>query len=470
MTIRVLALALANAWMLAFGVGLLPLLGLARTPRDLLAKLPLAYAIGLVATGVLAAELAVVQVPLGWLTLVLLSIASVALGLRRLKWDVAADRPPLARDVPSLAVLALAVAVLIQAARLFSVKPLTEIDGWMIWALKARALFEFGHPAAPVFTTATYAGRGYPLWLPALEASDFRFMGAFDGTLVHLQLLGLAIAFVGAAWVLLRRAAAPLLLAASVLAILTAPAFFAQLQTNFADIPLALLLALGVAALAAWLRTREPGLLPAAALFLGAGAITKNEGEVFALSAFVSAALVAQRAQLRPLALAGLAAFAVDLPWRVWLKLHHVHASAYSLSKLLSPSYLHGHSDRIDTAAHELLLQIRSVDSWSYLSALALAGLAGALVLRRFRLAAFAVSWFALSFAGLLAVYWISPFPLTNHLYNSADRTIDTLVIGAALLAPVLLWTEPSRTTSGHILTHRRRNETVGGAPTPDQG
>ena len=128
-------------------------------------------------------------------------------------------------------------------------------------------------------------------------------MGGFDGTLVHLQLLGLAIAFVGGAWVLLREHAPPLLLAATLLAVLTAPAFFGQLQTNFADVPLAMLIALGVAALAAWLRSGAPGLLPAATLFLGAGALTKNEGELFALAAFLAAlARGAARAQRRPLA------------------------------------------------------------------------------------------------------------------------------------------------------------------------
>ena len=66
-----------------------------------------------------------------------------------------------------------------------------------------------------------------------------------------------------------------------------------------------MLIALGVAALAAWLRSGEPGLLPAAALFLGAGAITKNEGELFALAALVAAALVARREQRRPLAARG---------------------------------------------------------------------------------------------------------------------------------------------------------------------
>ena len=66
-------------------------------------------------------------------------------------------------------------------------------------------------------------------------------------------------------------------------------------------------------------------------------------------------------------------------------------------------------------------------------------GFAGALVARRFRSAAFGVVWLGLSYAGLLAVYWISINPLANHLHFSSTRTIDALVVGAALLAPVLM-------------------------------
>ena len=124
-------------------------------------------------------------------------------------------------------------------------------------------------------------------------------MSTFDGTAIHLQLLGLAIAFVGAAWILLRDHAPSLLLAAALLAVLTAPAFFGQLQTNSADVPLAMAIALGVAALAAWIRSGARGLLPAATLFLTAGAMTKNEGELFALCAFLAALAATPRVRLR---------------------------------------------------------------------------------------------------------------------------------------------------------------------------
>ena len=85
---------------------------------------------------------------------------------------------------------------LANAARLFAVKPLLENDGWALWGLRAQALYDAGHPFAPVFTDPPYPALQYPLFLPGLEAVDARFMSTFDGTAIHLQLLGLAIAFV----------------------------------------------------------------------------------------------------------------------------------------------------------------------------------------------------------------------------------------------------------------------------------
>jgi hypothetical protein len=435
------ALLLANVLMLLLGCGLLPFLRLARSRRELVTRAPLGYAVGLAATGILAADLAVVHVAVGRLVLPVLALGSLGLGLWRTRGARGERfRRPGIRDLVPLGVLALTLLLLVPAVRLFAVKPLLESDGWWIWGVRARALYDFGYPAAPVFTDPVYAALQHPLLLPALEAVDFRFMGAFDGTTVHLQLVALAAGFVGGAWVLLRRTTRPLLLASTLLALLAVPSFFHQLETNYADIPLAMFTALGVAALATWLRTGDDGLLPAAGLFLAAAALTKNEGETFALTALVAALLVSRRTQVRPLLLMAGAVLLADLPWRLWLQLNHVRIAEYSLSNLADPSYLGDHSDRLRPAAVELWTQLWSVGSWSYLVRLILFALAAALVLRRFRPALFGLGWLLLSFAGLVAIYWISTNPLESHLANSSDRTIDSLVLAAGLLVPVLLY------------------------------
>jgi hypothetical protein len=59
-------------------------------------------------------------------------------------------------------------------------------------------------------------------------------------------------------------------------------------------------------------------------------------------------------------------------------------------------------------------------------------------MLGRRRQAAFAALWTALSFGGLVVVYWISRNPVTDHLYNSSYRTVASIVVGAAALAPLL--------------------------------
>jgi hypothetical protein len=441
-TSRIVAIVGVQLLLFVLGAGLLPVLRLASTRRELLARLPLGYPVGLAAGGILAADLAVVHVPVGGIGLPFLAAASLGIGVRRLPGGTRTKRRrPRVGELAAFALLTVIAGLGIAAVRVFAVWPLHETDGWAIWGLRARALYDFGHPLAPVFTdpSASYQALQHPLLLPALEAVDSRFMRVFDPTLLHLQLFGFGVAFVIGAWYLLRHHTSPLLLAAVLLATVTAPTFFNQLETNLADMPLALFVALGVASLATWLRTGAAGLLPAAALFLSAAALTKNEGEVFALTAFGAAAIVAEPRRLRPLGLAAASVVAVDLPWRVWLWVHHVKIAEYSLGNLYSPAYLWAHRGRVGPSASELWTQIWRLDSFSFVVPLVLLGLLGGLVSRRYRAVSFGAAWLVLSFVGLVSIYWISTEPLSSHLSNSSDRTIDSLVFGGALLVPALL-------------------------------
>src|SRR5438477_2196055 len=138
MTGDILALCLANGLMLLLGAGVLPLLRLAPTPRDLLQQLPLAYAIGLSLTGVIAANLALVDISIGRVGLpVMAAIALVAGGwfMRRRP----SSRFRTRRDVflvPAAGLLLVVACFLGNAAWLFAVMPLVENDGWAIWGLR----------------------------------------------------------------------------------------------------------------------------------------------------------------------------------------------------------------------------------------------------------------------------------------------------------------------------------------------
>ena len=169
------------------------------------------------ATGVLAAELALLHVPVGWIVARGLAVVSVALGARRLgRGERRPARPARARPVARGARRARdrgrvprrgGAALRGQAAP--RDRRLDDLGAARPGAVRLRPpgrarVHERPVPGAPAPALAAGA-RG---------ASTSASCGAFDGTLVHLQLLGLAVAFVGGAWVLLRRHAAPLLLAA----------------------------------------------------------------------------------------------------------------------------------------------------------------------------------------------------------------------------------------------------------------
>jgi hypothetical protein len=442
----VVVIVLVNVLMTLVGFGLMMLLGIVSTPRELLARAPLAYGFGLAATGILCSTLELIRVPVGPVALTIVAVASLGGGgfklLTREREERRRPRPsPVSLGVGLLSV-ALALALALHAAYAYAVRPLREYDGWVIWATKSRALYALDGARDAVFANEAYEHPDYPLLLPTLEAIGFRALGEFDGTLLHLQLAGLALAFVGAAWTISRATASPAVTGLVILAIVSAPQVLIQLGWNYADIPVAMLCSLGVAALAGWLRAEERWLLATAVVFLAAGALTKSEGLMFALAAFAAALAVlalTQRSRLRPL-LVGLACFvAAILPWRLYVLAHDLHPQDYELSNLLSPSFLADASHRLRPAATELLDQMTIWNNWGLLLPLAGCALLTALLRGRYDMASFGALWLTLSFGGLLLIYWINELALDDNLFNTSYRTIATPLIGAALLVPPLL-------------------------------
>src|SRR5439155_6652857 len=137
--LRVAGLLGANALMLSAGLGVLPLLGVARSWRALVGRAGLAYLCGIVLAGIVAANLALVHASFGWIGLSILAVVSVASGAWRLRGT---DRPEWQRPgwfgLVGIAVLA---AVLVEYARAFAVAPLNRYDAWAILALKGHALY-----------------------------------------------------------------------------------------------------------------------------------------------------------------------------------------------------------------------------------------------------------------------------------------------------------------------------------------
>jgi hypothetical protein len=441
-------LLVAQALYLALGAGLLPLLRIAPSRALLVRRLGLAYMVGVAFAGILAAHLALLDAPLGLLELTLMALVALALGWRRLR-GTPADRPrwrtprtPLQWANLALGAAATAIlgVLLVHATRAYAARPLKEWDGWAIWATKAKALYEFGGVHEAVFTS--YEPVAHPILFPSLEAIGFRAMGAFDGTLIHVQLIALAFGFAAALWSLLGDRVPAAVLGAGLLALLSAAPVLAQLSSNLADVPLAFFCALGVVCLGRFILAGGGWTLVGAALFFGAAMLTKSEGLLFAAAAFAAAAtVIAASREWRRLAHVGLAAaaaLAVLLPWRLYLAVHDLRNAEYRLSDALDPGYLADRKERVRPAVSTLWDELWSAE-WGLLPVLALVSIAAGLLARRSRLAAFALLWPVLAFGGLVLVYWISVVPVELTLTWTARRVVVSLLVGAAALAPLLV-------------------------------
>ena len=125
------------------------------------------------------------------------------------------------------------------------------------------------------------------------------------------------------------------------------------------------------------------------------------------------------------------------LPWRIFVAVHSLKNPEYSFGDALSPAYLSDHSDRVRPAFWGVWHQVWS-SGWGWLVPLALVAFLAALLARQWRLSAFAAAWVLLSFTGIVLVFWISVVPIELTLKWAAYRTVASLVIGAAALAPLL--------------------------------
>ncbi len=407
-------------------------------------RLPLAYAAGLAATGIVASLLPVVGLALTPYSLALVTIVVVGLGLPGLPRETTGGwRRVRVQELFCALIGSIVVAYGVLAVRFASVEPLSQGAGAQIWGLRARALALLGRATGPAFSSGTYPALQQPLLLPGLEAMGFRFGGGLGGNVAHVQLIGFAVALVGGGWTLLRQRTQPLLLGATLLAVVTAPAFIPGLLSNTAALPLAAFVALGAASLALWLDERAPAFLALATLFLGAATLTATEGELLALTAFAAASAVAGRSGRSAIVRAAGVLVALDVPWHIWLLAHHIPLGEEALSHLLDPSYLDHHSERVGAALAALWHGLWQKPGWSLLVPVILIGLVGGFVLRRGHTVRFASSWLVLSFAALACAGWLSGTSALSAGLSGSTGTLDSLVLAGALLVPLLLFPSP---------------------------
>jgi hypothetical protein len=431
--VRIAGLLGANALILVVGLGLLPWLGVARSWRQLVARCGLAYLCGLVAVGILAAHLALVHVSFGWPALAVVASLAAVSGAWHLRGS---ERPAWTR--PQWLVLAAAAALaalLVEYARAFAVAPLNRYDAWAIWALKGHALYALGWADPAVFAGNAYrfANLDYPLLLPALEAVDFHAMGAFDTRLLHLQFLLLLVAALAALGTLLAGQVHPVLLWMLLGAVALAPAVFDQLLTAYADLPLALVFAVGVAAAARWLLTDERWALAVATLCFAGALLTKNEGTLFVAAAFLGL-FAAAYSRRRALAVAVAVDVALLLPWKVYVRAHHLSDINYNLADSFHPHKLGVGPIAFRTLGGQML----DPRQWGLLAPIFFLVLAFAFLRGERALALFAGVTVLLSWLGLSWIYVISHFEYSSYLDSTKRRVVASVVLAAAALIPLL--------------------------------
>jgi hypothetical protein len=410
------------------------------TWRRLGVALPLGIAVVVIPT----TYVALLGIPVG-ITATVVGVAVVAAAVWRTRlWRNLPSLPPWRRpSIPALLIGGVLAVLLLYAARTFAVRPLIEWDAWGIWTAKARLLYVDPSAAPAALRSGNYGQTPYPIALPTLEALGFGAMGQYDPTLIGVQFILLAMAFPLALWSLLRPYARSWVIALVALAIVGAPQILYQLLTHYADVPLALFVGLGLAAGAAWtVGAGERWLLVCFAVFLGVAGLTKSEGFLFALVgalALVVSALVT-RVRIRP-ALAGAGGvLALVLPWRIYCSAYGLNTPDYDLGHVTSVSYLRAHTDRVGPVVRELWRQLTAQNKWGLAVWVILLALLAGLLARRWGALVFAGTWLGVSSIGLVMLYWVSTLPLESNITNTSYRTIVSLLVGGAAVAPLFIF------------------------------
>jgi hypothetical protein len=435
--LRVAGLLGANALMLAVGIGALPLLGAARSWRELASRSGLAYLCGLAAVGVLSAHLAVIGVTSGWIALGVMAALLLSAGAWRLRGT---EMPRWRRPgwIPVAGSVAVA-GVLAEYARAFVVAPLDRYDAWAIWALKGHALYSFGWADPVVFASDSYrfAHLEYPLLLPSLEAIDFRAMGGFDTRLLHLQFLLLLVAALGALATMLRDRVPAILLWPSLLAVVLAPSVFDQLLSAYADLPLALFFAAGAVAAARWLVTNERWALAIAALFFAAAVLTKNEGTLFVLAALLGLALAAA-GRWRAVVVAAAVPVVALVPWHIYTAVYGLKGSDFKLTDSFDVGYVASRLYIGAIAFGTLGGQMLDPRQWGLLLILFAVVVVASFSVGLRALPLFSAALAALSWLGLSWIYVISHLSYSHYLDITRQRVISSIVLAGAALTPLL--------------------------------
>jgi hypothetical protein len=133
----------------------------------------------------------------------------------------------------------------------------------------------------------------------------------------------------------------------------------------------------------------------------------------------------------KPVVLSALAVEAMLLPWQLFLAVHDIHTDTL----LGLRSFAVHHPGIGPLAFHGLLDRAFSVHEWPLLMPLFLVALLAA---AGTRLSVFAGTWAVASLLGLTWIYVVSKLEWSNYFSYSGDRVVDSVLVGAVALTPLL--------------------------------
>src|SRR2546425_4235529 len=200
----------ANALYLGAGCGILWGIRGWRTLPETLRLHGFAYILGIASFGVTASLVLIGGAGLGTPRVLALTLGWAAVGAalgvarsrplpRALRLGDGGPEPGVIVGVVAAALTLVLLEGFFRAARL---QGLTGYDAFAFWVPKAKAIYFFGGLDPQLFRTLP--GPSYPLLVPALQAMDFRLMGAADATTIALQYWFLLAGFLFAVAGLLR--------------------------------------------------------------------------------------------------------------------------------------------------------------------------------------------------------------------------------------------------------------------------
>jgi hypothetical protein len=173
----------------------------------------------------------------------------------------------------------------------------------------------------------------------------------------------------------------------------------------------------------------------------------KNEGTLFVVAAFVGLLAAAHR-RWRPLAVAAAVDVVLLLPWKLYVRVHHLSDINYRLSDSFHPHKLGVGPIAFRTLAREML----DPTQWGLLMPVFVALLVLAAIRGGRGLALFAGITVLLSWLGLSWIYVISHFEYSSYLDSTKTRVVASIVLGAAALIPLLASArDPDRPRGGAV-------------------